>query len=345
MFLENKTDNIVLYFFNKEKVSSKAKNKYNIVRNTRLVKNELKNQLKLINVVKSKEHFFLCENIHEIQISESEIHSENIDYQEYKYSDDTILLEVDGRQLTNFYDCLSNSFSPNKYLLNIIYFYKHLLRSIDLLVDSNIFCNNIKASNILIDSQERPLIRGFSFSIDLSNENMLSYLKHFILEYKPSYIEWPIELHILSFMITNEINGLSYINIENIINDVLSNDIILKRFDDTLVSSYKNEAVEYFKKYINKDITYVLNDVLRFSNTWDNYALSILFLRILIYINGNIRVKNKFIILFMKLLLSARHYNPCIRITSNNCGILFEKLLDDTDPNVYKDIINSLASS
>jgi hypothetical protein len=85
--------------------------------------------------------------------------------------------------------------------------------------------------------------------------------------------------------------------------------------------------------------------MLQFANTWDNYALSILFLRILIGIHKSIGVKNKFIILFMKLLVTNVHLNPLKRFSVDTTINKFDILLDSLEPKDYKEIINNLMSA
>ena len=168
------------------------------------------------------------------------------------------------------------------------------------------------------------------------------YIKHFVLAYEPSYIEWPIELHILFFLLTNKLNSLSIYNIESIIDEYIKNNNILNTFGESVVSSYKNECSNYFKKYVNESYEFILNDILQYTNTWDNYALSILFLRILIGIHRSIGIKNKFIILFMKLLVYNIHLNPQNRLSIDVTIKRFEYLLDSLEPKDYKDVVNGL---
>ena len=167
-----------------------------------------------------------------------------------------------------------------------------------------------------------------------------SYIKQFIIKYDPTYIEWPLELHILSYILTNNLESISLYNLELIINDVIKNNNILNNFGEKIVSSLKEEALTYFNKYINQSYEYILDDIFKYSNTWDNYSLSILFLRILIGIHRSLNVKNKFIILFMKLLVSNISLNPCKRLTIENTIYKFEILIDSLDPKDFKEIIN-----
>jgi hypothetical protein len=154
-----------------------------------------------------------------------------------------------------------------------------------------------------------------------------------------------LEFHILSYLLTNKLNSLSSYNIERIIHDVIDKHVILKTFGDDFVSSYKDEALHYFKKYINQSYDYILTDILQHYGTWDNYALSILFLKILIGIHRSVEVKNKFIILFMKLLVCNIHLNPLKRLSIQETTNKFETILDSLSPKDYKEILDNLAST
>ena len=75
-----------------------------------------------------------------------------------------------------------------------------------------------------------------------------------------------------------------------------------------------------------------------YSSTWDNYALSILFLRILIGIHKTIEIQNKFIIYFMKLLVTNIHLNPLKRLSIVTTTNKFEAILESIEPKDYKEI-------
>jgi hypothetical protein len=219
------------------------------------------------------------------------------------------------------------------------------LNSINLLVRHHIFHNHINFDSIVVDKSDHILLSNFSFSIDYSHTDIQQYIKHFIVAYDPSYLEWPIEFHILSYLLTNKLNSLSSYNIESIITEYINHNNILNTFGSALVSSYKDESLKYFKKYINQTYDYILTDMLQYAHTWDNYALSILYLRILIGIHRSIGIKNKFIILFMKLLVQNIHLNPCKRISIEMTIQKFDILIDSLEPKDYKEVINNLTST
>lgn len=332
----------VYYFFNEYENNNKNEKIHKIVKLDFWIRNELTNQKKIIKILNWKNYYYMCERMSELKITEIDEETMNIRSNRLG-NDDTILLEFKDRKLIylkNYLKALSSS--PTKYILSIIDFYKHILNSISLLVSKHIIHNNITFDSIVVDKNDYPLLTNFSFSIDFLHNDIDKYIKHFILTYDPTYIEWPLELHLLSYLLTNKLNSLSSNNIENVINDVVENNTILKTFGDSVVSSYKSEANNYFKKYVNQSYEYILTDLLQYSRTWDNYALSILFLRILIGIHRTIGIQNKFIILFMKLLVNNIHLNPCKRLSIDLTMNRFDSILDSLEPKDYKDIINNL---
>jgi hypothetical protein len=336
-------DSCVFYFFNENEVKINKSKIHKIVQIDFYIQNELTNQQKLIKINSRNNHFYLCENISQLQITQ--IDDDDIKIQ-HKISnpDDTYLLQFYDRKLIYFKNYLKDLSSSTKYLLTIINSYKHLLNSINLLVRHHIFHNHINFDSILVDKSEHVLLSNFSFSIDYLRTDIQQYIKHFFISYDPSYLEWPIEFHILSYLLTNKLNSLSSYNIESIITEYINHNNILNTFGYTVVSSYKDESLKYFKKYVNQTYDYILTDMLQYAHTWDNYSLSILYLRILIGIHKSIGIKNKFIILFMKLLVSNIHLNPFKRFSIDMTINHFDSLLDSIEPKLYKEVINSLSA-
>jgi hypothetical protein len=334
----------VYYFFNEHEVKNKKQKIHKIVQIDFFIQNELTNQTKLLKITDIKQHFYLCENTSQLQITHIDDDDTKIKHK-YSKQDNTILLEFQDRKLIYFKNYLKALSSSTKYLLTIINSYKHLLNSINLLVRHHIFHNHINFDSIVVDKSDHILLSNFSFSIDYSHTDIQQYIKHFIVAYDPSYLEWPIEFHILSYLLTNKLNSLSSYNIESIITEYINHNNILNTFGSAVVSSYKDESLKYFKKYVNQTYDYILTDILQYSHTWDNYALSILYLRILIGIHRSIGIKNKFIILFMKLLVTNIHLNPLKRVSIEMTIEKFDILLDSLEPKDYKEIINHLTSA
>jgi len=344
---ENEMKSCVFYFFNEEDYHldlSKRKTIYKLLPKDIYTQNELTNIKKVMEIPHYYSLYYICDHCSELNITEYNPNSNYLRSCKDIRKDNTILLKYKNIDLIYFKTYLKSLNRSRKYISFIMNSYKTLLHSIDLLVKQNLVHNYIKSDSIIVSNHE-VLLTNFSFSINTSNKDLTNYIKLFYNTYEPSYLEWPIEIHILSYLLTNKLNSLSIYNIETVINDYVLNHSILKTFGPTFVSSYRSESIQYFTNYVNQSYLYILNDVLSYSGTWDNYALSILYLRILIDIHHSIKIQNKFIILFMKLLVNNIHLNPFKRDTVENTIIKFEYIIDTINTFDYKQLIDNLMFS
>jgi hypothetical protein len=334
----------VYYNLNINNIKNPIKNriKYKVVKFDFFVSNELTNIKKIEKIKNYEKYYYFLKNSSELFLAEMCEDEVELQLIKNKKKDDTILLKFEVKDLIYLKKYLKNCSlsSPKIYIINLINIYEKLLITINQLLNERIVHNFINMDSIYI-FEEEAILTNFAFSIDISNSNMNEYIKHFFLKYDPEFIEWPPEFHILSYLITNKLNSLSINNIENIIDNLIENHTILKTFGDDFVSMYKKDSLNYFQKYINQSFDYILNDILQFYGTWDNYALSIMFLSIIININS----KNKFIILFLNLLVSNIHLNPLKRQTISFTIKNFNNLLDSLEPKVWNDLLNNLMTS
>ena len=351
-----KESGIYYFLLNKEHKKNRKQRKYmsKIKQLDVFVRNEI------INVEKIKEinNYSIYYNVYEIyeKTSIMEIDNEVIKGKTIKNNSE-LLFKYENKEYikleTYLKTLLHNNGShddefqkPPKYSLylsKLIHFYTHLLQSIQILYDASMIHNNINIDTILVSKYSMPLLSDFSFSIDVSRDfQLFSFL---FMEYNPSYIEWPFEFHLLSYFLSNKLNSFSSSNIYDVVQDVISQHPFLHFFGDKIINSFKNEAIQYFSKYVNQNYNFIIDDILQFSNTWDNYSLSIMFLRILINIHYQIHKNNKFIIFFMKLLISNTHFVPSKRLSIHSTLSQFNMLLNNTDTSIFLDIIMSLMSA
>jgi hypothetical protein len=334
----------VFYFFNETDYKEKKnKIRYKIATLDLFIKNELTNIKKIQKCQNFKSMFYICEKSDPLKIAKYE--------EEFKYlesgreigHDNTILLKYEDLELLSLKSYLKALSSSKKYIYSVIFFYKYLLVSLHKLYENHVVHNNICFDNIVIDKlNDIPLITSFTFSINLLSPDLESYLRHIFIIYDPSYYQLPTEFHILSYLYTNKLESLSYINIESIINDIIINHDLLNTFGDSIVSLNREESIKYFSKYVNKSYNFILNDIIQFSHTWDNYALSIMFLKMLIYLHRCLNKQNKFIILFMKLLVGNISLNPEKRVSIIDTTNKFEKILDSLEFTDYSNLTQNL---
>lgn len=325
-------------------IKQNKKNKYNnlLVKNSFFVHNELTNIQKLYNIYNYSDFFYIPENTNRLKIAE---YNDQMLSSDIICDDDTVLFKFKITQLIYFESYLKKNSGP-QFILKLCDTFEDILLSIAILYERHIVHNNIKMETIIYNElTDRVLLCNFRFSIDLQyGNNKIQYLKRLFLTFDPSYNYWPIEIHLISFMLTNNLNSLSGYNIEYVINEVSKHSIIHK-FNKTILDEFVSSALQYFQKYINKSLDEFIIDILKFANTWDTYSLCFVYLNILVQIYDKLtseNKKNKFIILFMKLLVNNLHFNPEKRLSSSYTLLQFKIMLESIEPNDYICLLNNL---
>ncbi len=257
-------------------------------------------------------------------------------------NDDNLLLTFEKRELIYLDLNLKSLRSSKKYIFQLIEFYRYLLRSIDLLVAAGIVHNNVNLNTIVVDNFDTPILTNFMYSINLRKFDTASYMSHFLSREIKDQQQWPLEFCILKYQLTNKLDSLSLYNIETIVRQYVADHTILNTFGSDVVQNYLADGILYFGKYTNKSFEQNVADILKYSHTWDNYALSIVYLRILIGLHRVINVNNKFIILFMKLLVSNITLDPSKRPSLQLTYEKFEKMLKSIDLDDYMMLVNVL---
>ena len=219
--------------------------------------------------------------------------------------------------------------------------YKFLLNSINLLVQYNIIHNNISTSSIGINANNDPILFKFKLSITPNananaNANInINYLSKFFAIYDPTYFCRPLELHVLSYIISNKLTSLSASLIDKIIEDVISNNIFICKFGEKIKLVYETEGRNYLIKLINKPIEYILSEILQHKSTWDNFQLSILYLQLII---NTFDLSQPFMKNIIKILLTNIHSNPNLRYSIVKTQNIVEELCYNTNCEQLKQI-------
>jgi hypothetical protein len=263
-------------------------------------------------------------------------------------SSNNFLLKYKNNKFVHLDDYLffNNSFSNNKfYFHQMMIIYKKLLKSIYMLNENNIFYNNINLHDVLISPSNLPIISNFSFSI-IMDKSTHENIKKFILDYDPSYSQWPIEIHLLAYIFHHKNSSISTTNAERIVSDLIDNNSIFNNFSENVKQKYYDDGIHFLNNFINMKTNDIIKFVILQFKFWDNYSLSFMYLEIIIKIYKSMKNKNnKFIINFMKLLMKNTSFNPKNRLSIKNTRKVFEQLIYDISQNEYKEIIDALCDS
>jgi hypothetical protein len=179
-----------------------------------------------------------------------------------------------------FNDFLFNLNTPKSFIFHVLESYSYLLHSLIKLNDNNVCFFNLSSENIVFDNDcgEKPILKNFNKSLQLSKLNE-TYITN-IIKKTTDFCNKPLEVHVLFYLIENNLNTISYSFIEEITEVFVKNLSILTLFSQNYKDNYKTNCINSLKKYINKSKSSIINDILEYYDTWDSYSLSVIYLHI-----------------------------------------------------------------
>ena len=300
--------------------------------------NELKNAKKIRNLnTNTNFRYYIFDSYDRLKIAE--MNSINLDPAIVKSNANQFLLTFKKRELIYLDLYLKALSTSKKYIFELIEYYRYLLNSIDLLVCNNLIHNNIHFNTIVVDLVgSRPILTNFLYSIDLSNKGM-NWTQYFLL--KKMDIFCPVEFYLLQYQVTNKLSSLSLYNIETVINQFIKDHSVINAFSKEK-GNLLEDGLKYFASYTNKDFDTNVQNMLKYYYTLDNYALSICYLEILIGVHRTVKMNNKFIIYFMKLLVNCISLDPSKRFTPDHSLKSFDTMLNQMEVSDYKQLIDLL---
>ncbi len=213
---------------------------------------------------------------------------------------------------TDFIDFMIKH-KDSDYIINkIIFSYNHLLTSISKLIQNNILHFDLKGTNILYDYDSKlPLLIDFGLSAIIKDEISDDQMKEIFYIFGADYYVWPLEVHYMAYII-NENNDPNESELKEIVTEYVDNNKGLnKNFSLDFLKKFKQICLDQLKFYNSFESFKEKKDyIMSFWNTFDNYSLSIMYLKFIYFINVNGYVQNKFISDFTELLLENIHPNP-----------------------------------
>jgi hypothetical protein len=240
-----------------------------------------------------------------------------------------LIFKYKNEKLIKFTDFLYNIYNPKIFIFNIIESFSYLLKGLIKLNDNKICFFNLSPQNIAfnLDCGEKPIIQNFKLSLQVSKLNE-SYITN-IINNENDYTHKPLEVHILFYLIKNNISTISYSFIEEICENFINNLSVLTLFSEKYKESYKKECIDSLKKYINKPKTDIIYNILEQNDKWDVYSLSLLYLHIFGNISRVFSLKRNFISKIINELLKNISSEPSKRSSLQKLDEIFEKYLND----------------
>jgi len=280
--------------------------------------------------------------------------SENIDIRKLKdecsitkkyQSNQFGLLKIEYVGKYNYQEYLLNLNQNKNALKNAFLYlvetYIRLLKAISILTENRIVHFDLKDNNIIFNETKKiPIIIDFGLSISL--DNIKGNLENYFYVYAPEYYYWPLEVHYLNFIINKNSNPTRE-DIEEMANlYVKGNTILQENFSTSFLKNYKIECLRILTTYQQMSDNEAIDYILKSAITWDNYSLSILFLKYLKFFNPLGFIKNAFTIYFTSLLLENIHPDTQKRNEAEKTLEKFELFFYDEEINNTKNFLEIL---
>lgn len=205
--------------------------------------------------------------------------------------------------------------------------YIHLLSSIKILNGLNVVHFDLKGANIVYDvKREAPIIIDFGLSIKVST--LEKNLRKYFYIYAPQYYIWPLEVHYINLLINKSKNPTRK-QLADLSKEYVIGNRALEGFSPEFKTNYMEMCYDVLKTYDGLTLGEKINKATSSWKTWDNYSLSIIFIKLIDYFSTN---KGEFFITdfftnTLKLLLLNIHPNPQKRLSIKSTQQKFFKLL------------------
>jgi len=215
--------------------------------------------------------------------------------------------------------------NPKEILFYLQDSYQYLLKSIKLLHNHSICYFGLSSQTIIFDSNI-PRLNNFESSFLITNSNQTKKIMQKIQKLQ-NYSFQPLEVHVLYYFLNlckNKDNRyqalekceglnlttLSSTQIEEISFHYVKSIPIFSLFSESYREKYKEKCLETLKKYINKNQTFIVEQLVNFCDTWDNYALTILYLHLVGKAIQQFSLENTFFNGWMKMLKKQLDPDP-----------------------------------
>ena len=129
-------------------------------------------------------------------------------------------------------------------------------------------------SRVTIDSN----VLYSSGSSKIFKDNYL-WKQHFYI-HAPDYFLWPIEVHLMTYLI-NEHDTLTEESLNKICFEYISNNRAIEYMSREFKKKMFKQSVNTFSRFIHQPREKVLNELLKYWDKWDMYAINIMFLKIM----------------------------------------------------------------
>lgn len=261
-----------------------------------------------------------------------------------KTSDFTLMhmTYIKNIELIDLITTINNKYLKKKTFSHIITMYGDLNQALQELQRHHVVHFDLKIQNILFNNTtERPII--IDFGISFSAKHIKSRLKDYFYRFDPTYYVWPLEVHVINFLVN--VKKTTLIEEDAImIANAYSADSFMKKFSPEVVEHFKRGCVRQVQKYVGIPTEKLIKKLLSYHTTWDNYAINIMFILFFSTIFKKGHHYNKMIIQFSQILVINSAPNPEIRLSLEDTKSHFHNLWYTNDSvSAFQDLLTDIS--
>ena len=243
-----------------------------------------------------------------------------------------------------FFSILSDTKgSKKKVMLTLTDTFTYMIQAIKLLLSKQIVHFDLKGDNVLYNTDTNdPQIIDFGISIPMakvSDKNMLDYF----YVYAPEYYVWPLEVHAINYLLHNTESSLTSADVDSICDAYVRSNKALEVFSEPFRELYKSACKRELTRFVSSDRDKAIYAFMSSYKTWDNYALSIIYLKVFEYLFPKGLHRNPMLIGFSQILITNASPDPSKRLTLDDTLDKFNDIFFlDGDPRDYQQVIEQM---
>lgn len=327
--------NIGLFFQpskrNMDNSKEKEKERTVVVRQSFLSNNEATICHKLRKMLYYHHYFALLEDYEVLNVHINEDEDEE-EVNKIQLKNEYFIFKYNDKNALDFTDILYNSCSIKKYIFSLFNIFQYLLKGLQILHNQNICFFNIHPQNILFLT-ETPVFSNFKHSLQIPKllNTGYTYLHDIMMDIE-EYTYLPFEINILYWIMKNpHIKSLDKNIIHHLCDEYIKNMYILQYFSAVFKNNYHKLCIEMLTIYENKDINYIVKDIIERNAKWDIFGLSLLYIHIFGCIIRVYSLTNTFFNKILTKLLVNLHPDSSKRYSISETADIFNKYLNDNE--------------
>lgn len=315
-----------LFFYQREKQRTYEQNERVYI--TKKYDSHFLNELKITEIIKK---YPLFRNYCDLMIDhkllnlaecgENFLNSVEHDNLNEKY----VIVSYEKKDIVGFSDFLYSIENPRHFLSTLLETYKEIVCVLSKLNDLSICFYNLSANNIYYTSDGNPILKNIDKCIFARNFDT-NYFSNLLIN-EDNFVSNPIEIHVIFFLLNNEIGTLTDELAKIIVENFVSNVKIFAFFSSDYRENYVKDAMDFLHPFINKPKKYIVETMLTYSKTWGCYSLSFLFTYLVANVFKVFSLKGTFMSKFLSLLLKCLHPNPSKRESIESILYKFDDIL------------------